>query len=338
MLLEVNDLVKHFEGARNLRDTARRRPGAPIRAVDGVSFTVERHEMVALVGESGCGKTTTAQTVLRLLEPTSGTIVFDGRDITKLGQRQMRPLRKRMQVVYQDPYESLSPRYRVRQIVEEPLKIHGIGASEKERQQLVSDGLSRVELNPPARFLDRYPHELSGGQRQRVAIAAALVINPELLIADEPVSMLDVSVRVGVMALLKRLCNEGMGVLMITHDLPLAAHFADRIAVLYLGRIVEVGRATEVLREPQHPYTRALREVAPRLRGDPGEPRGQILGGEPASAAAIPSGCRFHPRCPVAQPRCATTDVQLRQATDGSEGHEAACVLVGSPESAGVSS
>jgi oligopeptide/dipeptide ABC transporter ATP-binding protein len=332
-LLDVNDLVMHYESKRGLNDTVRRRPGTPVRAVDGVSFSLQPGEMLALVGESGCGKTTTAQTVLRLLEPTAGSIVFDGEDITRLGQRRLRPLRKRMQIVYQDPYESLSPRYRVKQIVEEPLQIHGIGASGKERRKLVSEGLSRVELNPPSRFLDRYPHELSGGQRQRVAIAAALVVRPELLVADEPVSMLDVSVRVGVMALLKRLCKEeGMGILMITHDLPLAAHFADRIAVLYLGRIVEVGGAAEVLRNPQHPYTQALRRVAPRLRGDPNAARGEILGGEPASATAIPSGCRFHPRCPVALPDCSVTDVNLRQVAGTSLGHAAACVLVKSPE------
>jgi peptide/nickel transport system ATP-binding protein len=332
MLLEVNDLVTQYGGARNLRDIARRQPGSPVRAVDGVSFSLDHREMLALVGESGCGKTTTAQTVIRLLDPTAGSVVFDGQDITELGQRQLRPLRKRMQIVYQDPYESLSPRYRVRQIIEEPLQIHGIGASKEERQRLVTDALSHVELNPPSRFLDRYPHELSGGQRQRVAIASALVVKPDLLIADEPVSMLDVSIRVGVMALLKRLCEEeGMGILMITHDLPLAANFADRIAVLYLGRIVEVGRATDVLRDPQHPYTRALRQIAPRLRSDPSEPRGEILSGEPGSATAIPAGCRFHPRCPVAEPRCAHTDVYLHQAAHTSEGHEAACLLVDSP-------
>jgi peptide/nickel transport system ATP-binding protein len=254
--------------------------------------------MVALVGESGCGKTSTAQTILRLVEPTSGSIRLNGADITSLSQRHLRPLRRSMQIIYQDPYESLDPRFRVRQAIEEPLLIHHVG-KRAERDERIVAALERAELTPPQLFMDRFPHELSGGQRQRVAIAASLVLDPELLVADEPVSMLDVSVRAGVLTLLDRLRHTGkMGVLMITHDLSTAAHFADRIAVMYLGKIVELGAAKQVVRDPKHPYTRALLSVVPkrdpRDRSKPG-----ILHGETPDPVSIPGGCRFHPRCPV---------------------------------------
>ena len=242
-LIAVEDLVVHYPVARGLVGSVARRPQQVVRAVEGVSFTVARGELVALVGESGCGKTTTAQAVLRLVEPVSGRIEFDGDDITGLQSRALRPLRRRMQLIYQDPYESLDPRLSVQAAVEEPLQIHGLGGSRKERRERVRDALARVELSPPELFLERYPHELSGGQRQRVAIAASIVLGPDLLVADEPVSMLDVSVRAGVLNLLDGLRKEGLGILMITHDLSTAARFADRIAVMYLGRIVEQGPA-----------------------------------------------------------------------------------------------
>ncbi len=328
-LLEVTDLVTTYPIARGIAGTLARRPRRMVHAVDGVSFRLDRGEMLALVGESGCGKTTTAQTVLRLVDPDSGSIRFDGRDISHLSQHQLRPLRRRMQMIYQDPYESLDPRLRVRQAVEEPLLIHALGGSRTERQAKVRDALVRAELNPPELFLNRYPHELSGGQRQRVAIAAGLVLDPDLLVADEPVSMLDVSVRAGVLSLLDRLRRSGsMGVLMITHDLSTAAHFADRIAVMYLGRIVEHGPAREVVRHPAHPYTRALLSVVPK-RDPRDRSTPQILQGETPNAVSIPSGCRFHPRCPVAEDRCRTEDPPLHQPHEGaSEQHEAACVLV----------
>ena len=325
-LLEVDELVVHYPVGRGIVGTMARRPRETVRAVDGVSFTLERGELLALVGESGCGKTTTAQTVLRLLEPVAGRISFHGDDITSLGQRELRPLRRRMQVVYQDPYESLDPRLTVRKAVEEPLVIHRAGGSKAERAELVQDALERVELSPPGLFLDRYPHELSGGQRQRVAIAAAIVLGPELLVADEPVSMLDVSVRAGLLALLDRLRRDGLGVLMITHDLSTAAHFADRIAVMYLGRIVEEGPAASVVSDPQHPYTKALLSVVPRR--DPRErTRPQILRGEAPDAVRIPAGCRFHPRCPIAIDDCRRIDPALEPA--GGSDHMAACILAG---------
>jgi oligopeptide/dipeptide ABC transporter ATP-binding protein len=326
-LLEVDELVVHYPVARGLVGTMARRPQQTVRAVDGVSFTLDRGELLALVGESGCGKTTTAQTVLRLLEPVGGRIAFHGEEITALGHRELRPLRRRMQIVYQDPYESLDPRLTVRKTVEEPLVIHRTGGSRAERAELVHDALARVELTPPELFLDRYPHELSGGQRQRVAIAAAIVLGPELLVADEPVSMLDVSVRAGVLGLLDRLRQSGLGVLMITHDLSTAARFADRIAVMYLGRIVEEGPAAAVVADPQHPYTKALLSVVPSR--DPRErTRPQILRGEAPDAVRIPSGCRFHPRCPIAIADCREIDPALEPAGSGSR-HTAACILAG---------
>ena len=261
---------------------------------------------------------------MRLVDAEGGAIRFEGRDLTGLGVRALRPLRRRIQMIYQDPYESLDPRFRVRQAVEEPLAIHRLGGSKEEREARVREALARVELTPPELYLDRYPHELSGGQRQRVAIAAALVLEPALLVADEPVSMLDVSVRAGVLALLDSLKRSGLAILMITHDLSTAARFADRIAVMYLGRIVEEGPAAQVVRSPQHPYTRALLSVVPRR--DPRDRQtGQVLRGETPDAVRIPSGCRFHPRCPVAFERCPVDEPALEPT---SAGHRAACLLL----------
>jgi oligopeptide/dipeptide ABC transporter ATP-binding protein len=265
--------------------------------------------------------------VLRLVDPVSGAIRFEGRDLVPLGPRELRPVRRRIQVVYQDPYESLDPRFRVRAVVEEPLLIHRLGGSKSERAKRVRDALARVELSPPELYLDRYPHELSGGQRQRVAIAAALVLEPDVLVADEPVSMLDVSVRAGVLTVLDGLRRDGLAILMITHDLSTAARFAQRIAVMYLGRIVEEGPATAVVRNPQHPYTKALLSVVPR-RDPRDRQRPQILKGETPDAVAIPSGCRFHPRCPIAIERCSVEDPALGRPASAEQGHRAACLLL----------
>jgi peptide/nickel transport system ATP-binding protein len=324
-LLEVRHLVVRYPVRRGVVGALRREARRSVRAVDGVSFSVRAGEMLALVGESGCGKTTTAQAILRLVDPVSGSVAVDGRDITRLSHRELRPIRRTVQMIYQDPYESLDPRFRVRQAIEEPMLIHGVGGSRAERHRRVVEALARVELTPPEMYLDRFPHELSGGQRQRVAIAAGLVLDPELLVADEPVSMLDVSVRAGVLRLLDALRRTGdLGVVMITHDLSTAARFADRIAVMYLGRIVEEGRARDVVRDPQHPYTKALLSVVPK-RDPRDRSTPQILGGEPPNPTDVPPGCRFHPRCPVAQDRCRTFDPELRPAA----AHAAACVLVG---------
>jgi len=324
-LLAVEGLVTRYPVPRGIVASLARRPKQSVHAVDGVSFTVGEGEMLALVGESGCGKTTTAQSVMRLVEPDAGTVRFRGQELTGLSNRALRPLRRQMQMIYQDPYESLDPRFRVRSTVEEPLLVNGVG-SRAERRRLVEEALARAGLTPPELYVDRFPHELSGGQRQRVAIASTLVLDPELLIADEPVSMLDVSVRAGVLRLLDELRQEGLGILMITHDLSTAAHFANRIAVMYLGRIVEQGPAREVVRNPQHPYTKALLSVVPKP--DPRErSRPEILQGETPDPTHIPVGCRFHPRCPIAIPECRDVDPELRR-TAGSRSpeHVAACI------------
>ncbi len=327
-LLEVDDLVVRYPVRRGFMGAIRRVPRQEVHAVEGVSFSVGAGEMMALVGESGCGKTTTAQAILRMVDLTSGRITIEGSDISKTSQRRLRPMRRRVQMIYQDPYESLDPRFRVRSAVEEPLLIHGIRGSQAQRHERIESALVRAGLEPPELYADRYPHELSGGQRQRVAIAASLVLDPKLLVADEPVSMLDVSVRAGVLSLLDSLRKGGLGVLMITHDLSTAAHFADRIAVMYLGRIVEDGPAKEVVRNPQHPYTKALLSVVPKR-----DPRDrtvpQILHGETPDAVRIPTGCRFHPRCPIAEDRCKVEDPQLHvPASTTSSDHRAACLLV----------
>ena len=311
-LLTVDDLVVHYPAGRK----------RVVHAVDGVSLSVAPGEFVALVGESGCGKTTTAQAIMRMAKVTAGTITYRGRDITTFSQRQMRPIRHEMQLIFQDPYESLDPRFRVRDTVIEPLQIHGVTDNREER---VRAALERAGLTPAELYIDRYPHELSGGQRQRVSIAASLVLEPTLLLADEPVSMLDVSVRAGILGLLDELRKSGLGILMITHDLSTAAHYADRICVMYLGRVVEEGPAHEVIRNPQHPYTKALVSVVPQPDPDRAT-KPQILQGETPNPVNVPSGCRFHPRGPVAEARCQTEDPQLRPA--GGTGQQAACLLI----------
>ena len=324
-LLEVSDLVTRYPVPRGIIGTIARRPRQQVHAVEGVTFTVGAGEMLALVGESGCGKTTTAQTVMRMVEEDSGVIRFRGRDITGLSHRELRPIRREMQIIFQDPYESLDPRFRVRDTVEEPLLIHSEGGSGKQRTERITDALVRAGLTPPDLYINRFPHELSGGQRQRVAIAAALVLEPKLLVADEPVSMLDVSVRAGILSLLDDLRKSGLGILMITHDLSTASHFADRIAVMYLGRIVEEGPARDVVRSPRHPYTKALVSVVPkRDPRDRTEP--QILKGETPNPVHVPEGCRFHPRCPIAIDDCRATDPALEPVPGGGAEHRGACI------------
>jgi oligopeptide/dipeptide ABC transporter ATP-binding protein len=320
-LLDVRGLRVEFRQRRGLMATMARRPAGQVRAVDGVDLEVGAGELVALVGESGCGKTTTALTTVGLLPATGGEILFSGRDLAGVPAGQAKAIRRRVQMIFQDPYESLDPRFTVRRTVNEPLEVHGVGG---DHEALAVAALERVGLTPASTYLDRHPHQLSGGQRQRVAIATALVLEPELLVADEPVSMLDTSVRAGVLDLLATLRRDGMGILMITHDLSTAAAYADRIAVMYLGRIVEQGPARAVVADPRHPYTRALVAAVPRSDG-----RSRDLSlmprGETPDAAHIPSGCRFHPRCPVAETRCAGTDPVLRDLGDG---RAAACLLL----------
>ncbi|WP_415951370.1 ABC transporter ATP-binding protein [Streptomyces sp. KLOTTS4A1] len=268
------------------------RRGAPeARAVDGVDLDIRRGEIVALVGESGCGKTTLARSLLGLVPPTAGQVRFDGAPLTYRGKA-LKAYRKRAQLVLQDPSGSLNPRHTVYDAVAEGLRIHGYGGDEREA---VASALSRAGLRPPERFFLRYPHELSGGQRQRVVIAGALVLDPELIVADEPVASLDASVRGEILALLLSLrADLGLSALVVTHDLGLAWNIADRVAVMYLGRIVETGTVEDVLTSPQHPYTQALLSVLPEAPGDP-----VVLTGEPPDPSRIPGGCRFHARCQV---------------------------------------
>jgi peptide/nickel transport system ATP-binding protein len=307
-IARVSDLRAEYPVRRGVVGTLLRRPVEVARVVDGVSLTVDRGELVALVGESGSGKTTTAQAMLGNVRPTQGRIVLDGVDVARAGRSGLKALRRRVQMVYQDPYESLDPRLRVRDLVAEPLRIHHLGGTARARTERVDDALAQVGLLPVDLYADRHPHELSGGQRQRVAIAAGLVVGPSLLIADEPVSMLDVSVRAGILNLFDRLRRDhDLGVLMITHDLSTVAHHADRVAVMYAGRIVEQGPTAEVLAHPRHPYTIALLSVVPSRRPAP-DRRPLLLRGEAPNPTALPTGCRFHTRCPTAGPRCASED------------------------------
>ncbi|APE24243.1 MULTISPECIES: ABC transporter ATP-binding protein [Streptomyces] len=280
--------------ARGLHVTFPGRRGAPpARAVDGVDLDIAPGEIVALVGESGCGKTTLARSLLGLVRPTSGTVSFDGKPLG-YASGALKAYRKRAQLVLQDPSGSLNPRHTVYDAVAEGLRIHGVRAGTDEREA-VAGALARAGLRPPKRFFLRYPHELSGGQRQRVVIAGALVLEPELIVADEPVASLDASVRGEILALLLRLRDElGLSALVVTHDLGLAWNIADRVAVMYLGRVVETGTVESVLTRPQHPYTQALLSVLPESGGAP-----VVLTGEPPDPSRIPSGCRFHARCQV---------------------------------------
>lgn len=293
-----------------------------VHAIDGVSFDVAQGETLALVGESGCGKSTLALTLMGLEKPTAGTLVFLGEDVTRFGGKQIKAMRRRIQMIFQDPYESLNPIMTIGAIVGEPLDVHKLASGKTDRAERINRALEDAGLKPASNFINRLPHELSGGQRQRVVIAGALVLEPTVLLADEPVSMLDVSIRAEILNLLADLRkSRGISVLFITHDLGTVAYISDRIAVMYLGRIVEIGPTLDVLAHPLHPYTKALISVIPvpnpRLRRER-----IILQGETPNPIDVPPGCRFHPRCPIAQPNCKVQDPAWREYAPG---HWAAC-------------
>ncbi len=321
-ILEVKNLKKYFRAGRPGWFS---RADNFIHAVDDVSLNLKRGEVIALVGESGCGKSTLSLTLMGLEEATEGSILFEGRDITHADAKERKAFRQRIQMVFQDPYESLNPTQSIEEIVTEPLIVHGLGSNHEERRERVHRALEDAGLKPAEDYLHRFPHQLSGGQRQRVVSAGALALEPHLLLADEPVSMLDVSIRAEIINLLADLRKtRGISVIFITHDLGTVGYFADRVAVMYLGRIVEIGTMDEVLNNPQHPYTQALLSVIPvpnpRLRK-----KRVILQGETPNPIDLPKGCRFHPRCPVAVESCKTTDPQLLILSGT---HQAACLLL----------
>jgi len=302
--IKINKLKKWFPVRRGFLATAFSREQLFLRAVDEISFDIKIGEVFGLAGESGSGKTTTGRLLLKLIEPTSGEIYFKDQDITRLSENELKPLRRRMQIVFQDPYESLNPRMTIRDIVAEGLGIQKIVRSEEEIEEKVADILKDVELVPPEEFLLRYPHELSGGQRQRVAAARAFVLHPEFIVADEPVSMLDVSIRAEILNLMLNFVEKfKVSFLYITHDLALARHMCDRVAIMYLGKIMEMGVTERVVYEPLHPYTQALIAAVPVP--DPTSKRTRLpVTGEIPSPVNPPPGCRFHTRCPVAEDIC----------------------------------
>jgi oligopeptide transport system ATP-binding protein len=326
-LLQVDGLKVHFPLTEGV--LMRRQVGA-VRAVDDVSFEVRRGETFGIVGESGCGKSTTALTILRLIEPTAGRIVFDGEDITGWSQKQLRPLRQRMQMVYQDPYGSLNPRMTARDIIGEPLVVHGRAKDRAKYRRRIADLMERVGLLPD--MAERYPHEFSGGQRQRIGIARALALDPDLLVCDEPVSALDVSIQAQVVNLLADLQQElGLTILFIAHDLSVVRHLCDRVAVMYLGKIVELADRTPLFSAARHPYTQALLDAVPvpdpvvEARRAP-----RIIRGEVPSPSNPPPGCHFHPRCPIAEKRCKREEPALRELSEseGVASHRVSCHLV----------
>ena len=319
-LVSVDGLEKHYYENDSLLDRLVGRDPAAVRAVDGVSFTVERGETLGLVGESGCGKSTTGETLLGLREATAGTVRFDGEPVAGLSGDDERAFRRRAGIVFQDPFSSLDPRQTVGEIVREPLDIHGIDTRE-EREERVADRLERVGLSAAQR--ERYPHEFSGGQRQRVGIARALALDPEFVVLDEPVSALDVSVQAQILNLLGDLQEEfDLTYLFIAHDLSVVRHISDRVAVMYLGEIAEIGPVAEIFERPGHPYTEALLESVPRANTAERERDVEALAGDVPSPRDPPAGCRFHTRCPHAREACREEDPER---FDAGSGHEAAC-------------
>jgi oligopeptide/dipeptide ABC transporter ATP-binding protein len=322
VILEVRNLVKHFPG-RTRGFLAR--PRGVVRAVDGVSFAVQRGETLGLVGESGCGKTTVGRCVLQLEQPTSGQVFFEGQDLPRMTETELRPIRRRMPLIFQDPYSSLNPRMTVGQTLAEPLKVHGIVANRQRRHQRVAELLAHVGLLPV--LANRYPHELSGGQRQRVGIARALAMEPSVIICDEPVSALDVSIQAQIINVLEELQEQfGLTYLFVAHDLSVVRHISHQVAVMYLGKLVELTDRQRLYEAPLHPYTQALLSAVPIPDPEVEASRERIiLGGEVPSPLAPPAGYAFHPRCPLAINECRQVVPELREITPQ---HWVACLRV----------
>ncbi|WP_456366567.1 ABC transporter ATP-binding protein [Thermococcus sp.] len=329
-ILKVENLKKYFPLKRGLLASLRGEPERFVHAVDGINFEIYKQQVFALVGESGCGKSTTGRLIVKLLEPTDGKIYLEGQDVTEVRTKEeVLAYRRKVQMIFQDPFASLNPRFRIFDVLEEPLLIHGIGETRAEREELIYKALEMVKVTPPEDYVSRFPHMLSGGQRQRVAIARALILNPTFIVADEPVSMLDVSIRAEILELMKDL-KDRMGVtyLYITHDLSTARYFADWIAVMYLGRIVEMGPAKRIIDNPLHPYTRALLAAVPEPKPERRNVIKELpIKGEVPSAVEIPPGCRFHPRCIYAQK--GLCDVEQPKLVEYEHNHWAECHLVG---------
>ncbi|MFW5992280.1 MAG: ABC transporter ATP-binding protein [Halanaerobiaceae bacterium] len=318
-LIEINNLKKYFP----VKAGVFRKTVAYVKAVDDISFAINKGETMGLVGESGCGKSTAGRTILRLLEATSGEIWFDGRNILSLNKRELRSIRKEMQIIFQDPYASLNPRMTVAGIVGEALDIHNLTNSKKERQERIEEVLNSVGLGPE--YMRRYPHEFSGGQRQRIGIARALAVDPSLIIADEPVSALDVSIQAQIINLLKDLQKEfGLTYLFIAHDLSVVKHISDRVAVMYLGKLVELAEKKVLFKNPLHPYTKSLLSAIP-IADPTVEKERIILEGDVPSPVDPPAGCRFHPRCPEAVDICSKREPEFKEYEAG---HMAACHLI----------
>lgn len=323
-IIEVKNLKKWFPIRRSVGQIFRGEYNW-VKAVDGVTFNIRRGEIFGLVGESGCGKTTTGKLIMKLLEPTHGQMIFNGEDSTHLQGEALELYRQKVQMIFQDPYASMNPRFRIRDVLEEPLLIHKIGESREKRMELVEKALSEVRLQPPDEFMVRWPHMLSGGQRQRAATARTLILSPDLVVADEPVSMIDLSTRAEILHMMKEVQRRlQLTYLYITHDLSTARYFTDRIAVMYLGRIVEMGDPDQVIDETIHPYSKALiSAVCEPKAGKVNKIKEVPIKGEIPSAANIPNGCRFHPRCPYAKQEC--WEQEEPELVEIAPGHFAAC-------------